>query len=78
MSVEPRLLKGFRDYMSEDALQLSSLINKVATTFEKFGFSPMETPVLEYADILLGKYGKEGDKLMYRFVDQGKREVAMR
>jgi len=46
--------------------------------FESFGFEPLETPVLEYEEILLGKYGDEGDKLMYRFTDNGERRVAMR
>jgi len=46
--------------------------------FESYGFEPLETPALEYEEILLGKYGLEGDKLMYRFEDNGKRKVALR
>jgi len=46
--------------------------------FESYGFEPLETPALEYEEILLGKYGDEGDKLMYRFVDRGGRKVALR
>ncbi len=46
--------------------------------FESYGFEPLETPSLEYEEILLGKYGEEGDKLMYRFEDNGKRKVALR
>ena len=76
--VEPRLLKGFRDYLPVDALPLRELMTKIVGVFESFGFEPLETPTLEYADILTGKYGTEGDKLMYRFVDQGGRTVAMR
>ena len=46
--------------------------------FESYGFEPLETPALEYEDILTGKYGDEGEKLMYRFTDNGDRKVAMR
>jgi len=46
--------------------------------FESYGFEPLETPALEYEDILAGKYGDEGDKLMYKFTDNGERKVAMR
>jgi histidyl-tRNA synthetase len=46
--------------------------------FESYGFEPLETPSLEYAEILTGKYGDEGDKLMYKFKDNGGRDVALR
>jgi histidyl-tRNA synthetase len=54
------------------------MLDKVAKTFESFGFSPLQTPALEYSECLLGKYGDEGDKLLYRFRDNGDRDVAMR
>lgn len=76
--VEPRLLKGFRDYLPEDALPLRQLVGTVVRVFERYGFLPVETPTLEYADILTGKYGTEADKLMYKFEDHGARAVAMR
>ncbi|MDP2587505.1 MAG: HisS family protein, partial [bacterium] len=74
----PQLLKGFRDYLPEDAAPLRELIRQVERVFTRFGFSPMMTPVLEYAELLTGKYGDEADKLMYKFVDHGDRTVAMR
>ena len=46
--------------------------------FESYGFEPLETPALEYAEILEGKYGEEGEKLMYKFEDNGGRKVALR
>jgi len=76
--LDARLLKGFRDYLPADALPLQAMMGTIQRVFELYGYAPLETPVLEYADILLGKYGKEGDKLMYRFIDHGKREVALR
>ncbi len=76
--VTPRLLRGFRDYLPETMLTKQRMINSVSGVFESFGFGPLATPALEYADILLGKYGDEGDKLLYRFRDNGDRDVAMR
>ena len=57
---------------------MRELIRQVERVFTRFGFSPMMTPVLEYAELLTGKYGDEADKLMYKFVDHGDRTVAMR
>ncbi len=71
-------LKGFRDFLPEEAAKRQYVIDTLTSVFELFGFSRLETPALEYEDILLGKYGEEGDKLMYRFVDQGGRSVALR
>ena len=76
--VTPRLLRGFRDYLPETMLTKQRMMNRVSEVFESFGFGPLATPALEYSDILLGKYGDEGDKLLYRFRDNGDRDVAMR
>lgn len=71
-------LKGFRDFLPETALQRKWLIGKIVPIFERFGFDPLETPALEYAQVLLGKYGPEADKLLYQFQDRGDRQVALR
>lgn len=71
-------LKGFRDFLPADARKRQYVINKLKSVFESFGFEPLETPALEYEEILLGKYGADGDKLMYRFTDNGDRKVALR
>lgn len=76
--VKPQTLKGFRDFLPEQAKKRQYVINTLKRVFESFGFEPLETPALEYEEILLGKYGEEGDKLMYRFEDNGKRRVALR
>lgn len=78
MSIEPKTLKGFRDFLPEDARKRQYVINALKKVFEFYGFEPIETPALEYEEILLGKYGDEGDKLMYKFEDNGGRRVAMR
>ncbi len=71
-------LKGFRDFLPKDAKKREYVINTLKTVFESYGFEPLETPSLEYEEILAGKYGEEGDKLMYKFEDNGKRKVALR
>lgn len=76
--IEPRVLKGFRDYLPTAEIQRKKLIQKLETTFSQFGFVPIDTPVLEYAEILLGKGGGETDKQVYRFKDHGERDVALR
>src|ERR1700722_1069600 len=78
MKIEPKILKGFRDFLPQEARKRQYVMDKLKTVFESFGFEPLETPVLEYEETLTGKYGDEGDKLMYRFEDNGKRRVAMR
>ncbi len=76
--IEPRNLKGFRDYLPKDQIVRARMLTRIKEVFERFGFEPLETPVLEYQDILGGKYGEEGEMLMYRFKDNGDRDVAMR
>lgn len=75
---KPRLLKGFRDYLPEVELTRRNMLDRVTAVFEGFGFGPLQTPAIEYAEVLLGKYGEEGEKLLYRFPDNGGRDVALR
>ena len=76
--ITPRLLKGFRDFSPEKQEKRDLCINILQEVFHKQGFQTMDTPTLEYADILLGKGAGETDKQVYRFQDAGKRDVAMR
>ena len=71
-------LKGFRDFLGAEAKKRQYVQETLKKVFESYGFEPLETPTLEYEEILTGKYGEEGDKLMYRFQDAGERKVAMR
>ncbi len=71
-------LKGFRDYMPELMAPRQAMIRLIEATFERHGFQPLQTPALEYLETLAGKYGEEGDKLLYRFQDHGERHVALR
>lgn len=76
--IEPRILKGFRDYLPETMIPKKDIIRKLEKTFESFGFSPIDTPALEYTEILLGKGSGETDKQIYRFKDHGDRDVSLR
>lgn len=71
-------LKGFRDFLGDEARKRQWLIENIRAVFERYGFEPLETPALEYESLLLGKYGAEADKLIYGFEDKGKRRVALR
>src|SRR3989338_4552311 len=76
--IKLQTLKGFRDFLPTEARKRQYVINTLKQVFESFGFEPLETPALEYEEVLLGKYGAEGDKLMYRFKDNGGIKVALR
>ena len=76
--IEPRVLKGFRDFLPRDEMARQKIEAILSRTIRSFGFVPIDTPVLEYAEILLGKGGGETDKQVYRFTDHGGRDVAMR
>lgn len=76
--MQSQTLKGFRDFLPRDARKRAYVLSILRKVFESYGFDPLETPVLEYEEILTGKYGEEGDKLMYKFEDNGGRRVAMR
>lgn len=76
--IKAQTLKGFRDFLPKEEKKRQFVIETLKKVFESYGFEPLETPALEYEEILLGKYGEEADKLMYRFEDNGKRKVALR
>ncbi len=77
-TITPRTLKGFRDYLPADMAPRQAMIRAIEDAFARHGFVPIDTPALEYAEILAGKYGEEGDKLLYQFKDHGDRDVALR
>jgi histidyl-tRNA synthetase len=76
--IEPRTLKGFRDYPPELMIPREGLLEKARRVYRSYGFAPIDTPALEYAEILIGKGGAESDRLIYRFKDHGDRDVALR
>lgn len=76
--IKPRTLKGFRDFLPEAMLRREWLIDTARAVYRSYGFAPIDTPALEYSEILLGKGGDESDKQLYRFEDRGGRDIAMR
>ena len=76
--IEPRTLKGFSDHLPVSAARREWIMATLRGVFSQWGYVPLETPALEYADVLLGRYGAEAEKLIYRFPDMGGRDVALR
>lgn len=76
--ITPRTLKGFRDYLPEAMIPRERLIDTARRVYRSYGFSPIDTPALEYLEILSGKGGEETDKQLYRFQDHGGRWVGLR
>jgi histidyl-tRNA synthetase len=76
-SRRPQVLKGMRDFPPDQMLVRQHVMNAFRTVFERYGFEPIDTPVIEYLETLTGKYG-EDEKLIYHFEDHGGREVGLR
>ncbi|MBK7645169.1 MAG: histidine--tRNA ligase [Planctomycetes bacterium] len=76
--IEARTLKGFRDYLPETMMPRERLMETARRVYRSYGFAPIDTPALEYEEILTGKGGEESDKQLYRFEDHGGRKVALR
>jgi histidyl-tRNA synthetase len=76
--IKPRTLSGFRDYLPNAMIAREQLIETAQRVYRSYGFSPIDTPALEYTEILLGKGSDETDKQLYRFTDNGDRDVALR
>jgi histidyl-tRNA synthetase len=65
-SPKPRSFKGTRDFTPREMIPREQIISKMKTVFRLYGFSPLETPALEMLSVLTGKYGEEGEKLLYK------------
>jgi len=77
-NIKPQTLKGFRDFLPEEMKLREYVINTFKKVFERYGYEPLETPALEYTDLMLGISGEEAEKQFFRFKDQGGRDVMMR
>ncbi|MEO5680289.1 MAG: histidine--tRNA ligase [Acidimicrobiales bacterium] len=78
--IQPRTLKGFRDFPPALAVVRERMVDVAKAVYRSYGFAPIDTPALELAEILLGKLdpGAEIARQLYRFVDNGGRDVALR
>jgi histidyl-tRNA synthetase len=68
---QPSIPKGTRDFSPEVMVRRNYIFSVIRRTFEKFGYQPLETPSMENLETLTGKYGDEGDKLIFRILDSG-------
>lgn len=69
--IKPSIPKGTRDFGPDIVKKRNYILNTIRTVFEKYGFQPLETPAMENLSTLTGKYGEEGDKLMFRILNNG-------
>jgi histidyl-tRNA synthetase len=76
--ITPRTPKGFRDFLPEGMIPRERLIAACQQVYRSFGFVPIDTPALEFFEILSGKGGEESDRLMYNFEDRGGTRLGMR
>lgn len=76
--ITPRTLKGFRDILPAAMMPREQVIETAKRVYRSYGFSPIDTPALEYLEILTGKGSEETDRQLYHFVDHGGREVGLR
>ncbi len=71
MAQKPRIPKGTRDFSPEQVAKRNYIFNIIRNSFERFGFQPIETPSFELSETLLGKYGEEGDRLIFKILNSG-------
>tara|TARA_R110001592_G_scaffold363221_3_gene681747 strand:- start:134224 stop:135591 length:1368 start_codon:yes stop_codon:yes gene_type:complete len=71
MSVKPKVVKGTRDFLPEQSLKRKYIFNTLEKHFKTFGFQPIETPAMEDLTTLTGKYGEEGDRLIFKILNSG-------
>src|SRR5260221_7682809 len=79
VQIKPRLPSGMRDFLPADVLRRQYVINTVASVFETYGYEPIQTPVMELQETLMGKYGEDAEKLIFNAKHpQGKEDLALR
>ncbi len=77
MKVEPRTLPGFMELLPKEQILFNQMKEKIQKSYEKFGFLPLDTPVIEMSNVLLAKAGGETEKQIYRF-QKGDNDLALR
>ena len=71
MAQKPAIPKGTRDFLPVEVERRNYLFDTIKTVFKKYGFGPIETPSFELSSTLMGKYGEEGDRLIFRILNSG-------
>src|SRR5215468_7418805 len=67
--------RGMRDYLPDDVRKREYVIGVIKEVYEKYGFEPLETPAVENIETLLGKYGEEGNQLIFKILKRGEHEA---
>ena len=73
MSQKPAIPKGTRDFLPKEVARRTYIFETIKASFKKYGFSPIETPSFELSTTLMGKYGEEGDRLIFRILNSGEK-----
>jgi histidyl-tRNA synthetase len=73
MAQKPSIPKGTRDFLPKEVARRSYIFDTIRNMFKKYGFLPIETPSFELSQTLLGKYGEEGDRLIFRILNSGEK-----
>ena len=73
MASKPRNSKGTRDFNSQQIAKRDYIFSTIKSNFKRFGFAPIETPSFELSETLLGKYGEEGDRLIFKILNSGEK-----
>src|SRR6188768_1663326 len=68
--------RGMRDFLPDDVRRREYVIGIVREVYERYGFEPLETPAVENIETLLGKYGEEGNKLIFKILKRGEHEAS--
>jgi len=71
MAQKPSIPKGTRDFSPQEMMRRTYIFETIKSVFRTFGYSPLETPAMENLSTLLGKYGDEGDKLLFKILNSG-------
>ncbi len=77
LKVEPRTLPGFMELLPNDQIRFNEIKEKIQKSYEKFGFLPLDTPIIENSEVLLAKAGGETEKQIYRF-NKGDNDLSLR
>ena len=75
--VTPKIMSGFMELLPDDQILFNKMVDTIRNTYESFGFLPLDTPVLEYSEVLLAKAGGETEKQIYRF-KKGENDISLR
>ena len=78
MATKPSIPKGTRDFMPQEMAKRNYIFNTIREVYELYGFRQIETPALENLSTLMGKYGDEGDKLLFKILNSGNFLMAFR